>query len=158
MRRSALVSLVMAATLASAVAANAQTLVAPIDQTLTLSFPASARDVVIGNPLIVDVTLLNARTAVLMGKSYGVTSLQVFDADGRSIYARQVVVSSADDNRISYFRGGAVSNYACAPRCERTPMPGEVKDVIEPVVGGYTMYADRQKSTNQAAAAAPSAP
>ncbi len=156
MRRSILV-LAAAASLAAA-AAQAQTLVAPIDQSITLSFPAAARDVVIGNPLVVDITMLNSRSAVLMGKSYGVTSLQVFDADGRSIFARQVVVSSADENRVSYFRGGAVTNYACAPRCERTPMPGETQTMIEPFTPGYTMYADRQKSNNAAAASAPNAP
>jgi Flp pilus assembly secretin CpaC len=122
MRRSVL-ALAAAVSLAAA-AAQAQTLVAPIDQSITLTFPAAARDIVIGNPLIADVNLINARNAVLIGKAYGVTSVQVFDTDGRSIYARQVVVSSADDNRVSYFRGAAETSFACAPRCERTAEPG----------------------------------
>ncbi len=84
-----------------------------------MSFPAAARDIVIGNPLIADVNLIDAHTAVLIGKSYGVTSVQVFDSNGRSIYARQIVVSSADDNRVSYFRGNVETTFACAPRCER---------------------------------------
>ncbi len=123
MRRSVL-ALAAAVSLAAAVAAQAQTLVAPIDQSITLTFPADARDIVIGNPGIADINLINARNAVLIGKTYGVTSVQVFDTDGRSIYARQVVVSSADDNRVSYFRGGTESNFACAPRCERIAAPG----------------------------------
>jgi hypothetical protein len=123
MRRSVLA---LAALLSLAAAASqAQTLAAPIDQTVTVNLPAAAADVIIGNPKIIDVDLLNARQVIVTGKGYGVTSLQVFDEHGRSIYARQVVVSSVDENRVSFYRGANVANYACSPRCERTPMPGE---------------------------------
>lgn len=117
MRRSVLALAAGASLVAAAV--QAQTLVAPIDQSISVTFPAAARDVVIGNPQIVDVNLIDARNAVLIGKAYGVTSVQVFDTGGRSIYARQVVVSSVNDNRVSYFRGGTETSFACAPRCER---------------------------------------
>ena len=122
MRRSVL-ALAAALSLAAAAASQAQTLVAPLDQSITLTFPAAARDIVVGNPLIADVNLIDARNAVLIGKTYGVTSVQAFDSDGRSIYARQIVVSSVDDNRVSYFRGGVETSFACAPRCERTTAP-----------------------------------
>jgi hypothetical protein len=138
--------------------ASAQTLAVPIDQTTVVSLPAAARDVVIGNPLIIDVNLLNARSALVMGKAYGVTSLQVFDEHGRSIYARQIVVSASDDNRVAFYHGPNVTNYACSPRCERTPMPGELNTKLEPYVTGFTSYADRQKSINAAASSAPDAP
>jgi hypothetical protein len=136
----------------------AQNLTVPIDQTAVVALPGAARDVVIGNPLIIDVNLLNARNAVVMGKAYGVTSLQVFDEHGRSIYARQVVVSASDDNRVAFYRGPNVTNYACSPRCERTPMPGELETELSPYVMGFTSYADRQKSINAAATSAPDAP
>ena len=136
----------------------AESLAVPIDQSTVITLPAAARDVVIGNPLVIDVNLLNARNAVVLGKAYGVTSLQVFDDQGRSIYARQVVVSVSDDNRISFYRGPDVTNYACSPRCERTPMPGEVDKQLTPYTMGYTSYADRQKSLNAAANSAPAAP
>ena len=152
MRRSALAF--AAALSLIAAAAQAQTLLAPIDQTVMINLPANASDVVIGNAAIIDVNLLNARQAVVMGKAYGVTSVQVFDADGRSIYARQVVVSSADENRVSFYRGLDVYNYACAPRCERTPMPGERQQgVFEPFATPYTAYGDRQTSAAKPATA-----
>jgi hypothetical protein len=143
---------------AVAAPAFAQSLAVPIDQSMSINLPGDARDVVIGNPLVVDVNLLNARTAVVMGKAYGVTSLQVFDGQGRSIYARQVVVSSSDDNRVAFYKGANVTNYACSPRCERTPMPGELDKELSPYITGYTSYADRQKSLNAAANSAPPAP
>lgn len=121
MRRSVL-AFAAAASLVAA-GAQAQTLVAPLDQSVTLTFPGAARDVVIGNPAIADINLIDSRNAVLIGKAFGVTSVQVFDANGRSIYARQVVVTSGNENRVSYFRGGVETGYACAPRCERTVSP-----------------------------------
>lgn len=143
---------------ALAAPALAQSLSVPIDQTALVSLPAAARDVIIGNPLIIDVNLLNARNAVVMGKAYGVTSLQVFDEHGRSIYARQIVVSASDDNRVTFYHGPNVTNYACGPRCERTPMPGEIDGELDPFVTGYTSYSDRQKAANAAVAPPPVAP
>ena len=80
----------------------AESLAVPIDQSTVITLPAAARDVVIGNPLVIDVNLLNARNAVVLGKAYGVTSLQVFDDQGRSIYARQVVVSVSLRRRLFF--------------------------------------------------------
>lgn len=151
-------ALAIAGSAVLAVPALAQSLAVPIDQTAVVSLPAAARDVIIGNPLIIDVNLLNARNAVVMGKAYGVTSLQVFDEHGRSIYARQIVVSASDDNRVTYYRGPNITNYACGPRCERTPMPGEVEGELDPFVTGYTSYSDRQKAINAAATPPPAAP
>lgn len=152
MRRSVLA---LAALLSLAAAASqAQTLAAPIDQTVTIDLPAAAADVIIGNPTVIDVQLLNSHQAVVMGKLYGVTSLQVFDQHGRSIYARQVVVSAADENRLSFYRGADVYNYACAPRCERTPMPGERQTgVYEPYVAPFNSYAERQQTAAKAGGA-----
>lgn len=116
MRRSALVTAAAFSLLAAS--AQAQALLAPVDQAVAVNLPGNAADVVVGNPAIADVQLLNARQAIVLGKGYGVTSLQVFDALGRSIFARQIVVSSADQNRVTYYRGPAVASYACAPRCE----------------------------------------
>ena len=150
--------LALALLAASALPALAQSLAVPIDQSTVVTLPAAARDVVIGNPLVIDVNLLNSRNAVVIGKAYGVTSLQVFDDLGRSIYARQVVVSASDDNRVAFYHGPNVTNYACSPRCERTPMPGEVDKELSPYITGYTSYADRQKSLNAAANTAPPNP
>jgi hypothetical protein len=139
---------------AVAAPAAAQSLAVPIDQSAVITLPAAARDVVIGNPLVIDVNLLNARNAVVIGKGYGVTSLQVFDEAGRSIYARQVVVSASDDNRVAFFKGSSVTNYACSPRCERTPMPGETQAEYTPFASGYAASADRARAPGGTAAGA----
>jgi hypothetical protein len=115
------------AALASAFAttASAATFAVTIDQSARVSLSAPARDVLVGNPSVADVTLLSPTSLAVLGRSYGVTNLVVIDKNGRTILERQIVVSAPDENRVSMFRGPNVWNYACSPRCERTPMPGE---------------------------------
>lgn len=147
------------AVLTSGAPALAQGLPVRIDQASRITLPAAARDVVIGNPSVADVTIIDGRNLLVMGKSYGVTNIVVLDARGRTILDRQIVVSASDDGRVSFFRGPDVYNYACSPRCERTPMPGERDSgsgVYSQWSGPYTTYPDRAAAA--AAAAKASAP
>ena len=123
--RRLLVLLTAVTTLVSASVAWAQGMPVRIDQATRVTLSASARDVFIGNPSVADVTVIDGRNLLVMGKAYGVTNIVVLDARGRTILDRQIVVSASDDGRVSFYRGPDVYNYACSPRCERTPMPGE---------------------------------
>ena len=137
----------------TATSAQAQTLAAHIDQGLRVALPVGAQNVMIGNPSIADVNLLDSRNAVLLGRSYGVTNLLVLDARGRTLMDRQVVVSAPDLNRVSMYRGNHnlagdsgglyVQNFACSPRCERTPMPGETDTQTNTYSAAYVNYALR---------------
>lgn len=118
MRFFALASLTVLAIAGSAAAAEAFTVRLDHSTRITLSRPA--RDVVVGNPAVADVNMLDARNLVISGKGYGVTSLLVVDGAGKTILDREVVVVGGDAAAISFFRGGEVRNYACAARCERT--------------------------------------
>ncbi len=145
------------AVLATSAPAVAQGMPVRIDQATRVTLAAPARDVFIGNPAVADVTIIDGRNLLVLGKSYGVTNIVVLDARGRTILDRQIVVSAVDDGRVSFFRGPDVYNYACSPRCERTPMPGERDSgsgVYSQWSGPYTTYSDR---ANAAAAAAKAA-
>lgn len=118
--RSALLGLVAGfAALASASQA-APTLSVPIDQSTRIALPAGTRDVMIGNPAIADVSVVDSRNAVVLGKGYGVTNLLVIDQLGRTVLERQIVVSAPAAGRVSVIRGAKVEDYACAGGCERT--------------------------------------
>jgi Flp pilus assembly secretin CpaC len=114
----------IAAFFALASAALADPLAVQIDTSTRITLPTSARDVVVGNPAIADVTVLDGRNILVLGRSYGITSLMVTDQRGRTILNTQVVVSSNDVGRVSLIRGPELRTYACAPRCERTGTPG----------------------------------
>jgi len=89
-----------------------------VDQGTRVSLSRPARDIVVANPGIADVTLLDAHNIVVLGKAVGSTSLLVVDAAGRTILDRQVVVSTADAGRMSFYRGAAaVQDFACSPGC-----------------------------------------
>ena len=160
-----LAALAVLATLSSAMVAQAATLSAPIDQGVRISLPPGARDVLIGNAAIADVTVVDSRTAILQGRAYGLTNLVVIDARGRTLLDSQVVVTAPETNRVSVYRGPGVgggppqvSNYSCAGRCERTPMPGETETEYNRYAIGFTSYATRAADARRAAAGAPTAP
>jgi Flp pilus assembly secretin CpaC len=98
---------------------------APVDlpvsagQASYVSLGGSVRDVVVGDPSIADVSVVNDRTLVVLGKRPGVTSLLAFGAGGRPLADRKVVVSENGGGGVTVYRGATASNYACAAQCTR---------------------------------------
>ncbi len=127
----------------AAAPAVAQSLPIRIDQAARVTLSATARDVIIGNPAVADVTVLDGRTLVVTGKGYGITNLMVVDGVGRTILDRQIIVSANDEGRITMYRGPDIYNYACAPRCERTPMPGEKDATYQQSAAPFTASVQR---------------
>ena len=121
MRRLLLALTAPLAVLSSAPMAHAApTLVVPIDHSAAVSLPRGTRDVLIGNPAIADVTVIDAGKAVVSGHGYGVTNLVIIDQLGRTVLERQVVVAAPSQGRVSVIRGPRVDEYACAGGCERS--------------------------------------
>jgi hypothetical protein len=58
---------------------------------------APVRDIVVGDPTVADVSLVNERTLVVLGKKAGATTVLAFDARGRALADRDVVVSDVPD-------------------------------------------------------------
>lgn len=118
--RRPILTLIVALTAFAGAAQAAPALVVPIDQSTPLPLPRGARDVLIGNPAIADVAVLDAGKAVVSGRGYGVTNLIVIDQLGRTVMERQVVVAAPSAGRVSVIRGPRVEEYACAGGCERS--------------------------------------
>ncbi len=134
MRRLSLV-IAAAATLVGA-AASAQTLPVkslpantPTDlpvaagQASYVNLGAPVRDIVVGDPTVADVSVVNDRTLVVLGKRPGVTSLLAFGPGGRALADRQIVVSENGGGGVTIYRGATASNYACAAQCTRLGAP-----------------------------------
>jgi hypothetical protein len=90
----------------------------PLDQSALISLPAPARDVIVGNPAIADVSVSDQRHIIVTGKGPGVTNLVVTDAAGRTIFSRQIVVGGSTADRVAMISGATITHYACAPVCE----------------------------------------
>ncbi len=138
--------LALVGTLALAAPASAA-ITARIDEATAVTLSGSAANVVVGNPAIADVSIVDRRRIAVLGRAYGTTNVMVFDAAGRIIYNSLVTVTSPSAGHVSMFRGPIVHNYTCGPRCERTPMPGEPSDgVYAPYSQPYKDYSDRAKA------------
>ena len=116
MLRAMTVALLASAAMAGAAAA--QTLVVPIDHSTRLNVSGSASSVVVGNPQVADVTVVDSHTVFVSGRGFGETDVVVLDAAGRTLYAGEIVVGSPNVGRVSVYRGQARTDMACAPGCE----------------------------------------
>jgi Flp pilus assembly secretin CpaC len=106
------------AALVVAAPAAAETMRIELDHSTRVRLPSPARDVLLANPDVADVTLLDTRNLVILGKAYGMTHLLVVDSAGRTIFDRNLVVSAPVKGQVSLYRGPQQRTYACAPDCE----------------------------------------
>lgn len=102
-----------------AVPASAQSrLSVEIDQAQRVQLRGPAGSVVVGNPQIADVTVVDSNTLFITGKGYGVTEVVAVDPIGRTVFQSQVVVTDGDGTgRVRMWRGPQATEMACASSC-----------------------------------------
>ena len=102
-----------------AVPASAQSrLSVEIDQAQRVQLRGPAGSVVVGNPQIADVTVVDSNTLFITGKGYGVTEVGAVDPIGRTVFQSQVVVTDGDGTgRVRMWRGPQATEMACASSC-----------------------------------------
>jgi Flp pilus assembly secretin CpaC len=129
MRRLSVV--LLACTSLGATVANAQPLpprpallAVSTGQAAHISLSGPVRDIVVGDPLVADVSIVNERTLVVLGKKAGATTLLAFDARGQTLTDRQIVVSAIPDQVVVVQRGVKDTTYACGNRCSALTPPG----------------------------------
>jgi Flp pilus assembly secretin CpaC len=99
-------------------AAQSAPLSVGIDQAMRIPLRAAAGSVIVGNPLIADVTVVDSNTLYITGKGYGITEIVAVDAIGRTVFQRQIVVSEGTGTgRVRVWRGGQATEMACGSSC-----------------------------------------
>ena len=88
-----------------------------IDRSQRVSLRGSADSVIVGNPLIADVTVVDANTLYITGKGYGVTEIVAVDAIGRTLFQNQVIVTGGQTGSVRVWRGATATEMACASSC-----------------------------------------
>ncbi len=121
-------AMLAAAGLAGGVASVAQAQARPlnieIDSSTRIQLRAPAGSVIVANPKIADVTVVDANTLFITGKGYGVTEIVAVDALGRPLFQSQVVVSAGSNGTVRVWRGAQATDMACGVSCSpsvRTP-------------------------------------
>lgn len=108
--------------------AQAQPLNVGIDQSTRVQLSGPAGSVIVGNPQIADVTVVDANTLYITGKGYGVTEIVAVDAIGRTVFQSQVVVTAGSGaGQVRIWRGAQATEMACGSSCSpsvrATPTP-----------------------------------
>jgi Flp pilus assembly secretin CpaC len=120
-----LVATAMLASPAAVVAESADTIAVNVDQAKLVRLPGKVATIVVGNPLIADVTLQPGGMIVVTGKGYGATNFIALDRGGEILVDRQVQVEGPSDRLVTVYRGIERESYSCAPLCQRRVTLGD---------------------------------
>jgi hypothetical protein len=126
-------------------AAGAQTIVVTMDQAKLARVPPRTATLVVGNPLIADVSVQAGGAMVITGKGYGVTNLIALDSYGQRIYESLVRVQGPAESVVVY-RGASRESYICEPNCERRITLGDSADFFEANIGQTSARNNRAMS------------
>lgn len=142
--------LLLAITAAPARAAD--TVTVALDQATITKLPERVATIVIGNPLIADVSVQPGGLLVITGKGYGSTNMIALDRAGAVLAERTIQVTGARDKMVVVYRGINRETYSCVPECEPRITLGDSGEFF-----GQTMQtAGNRSSTAQSQASAPS--
>ena len=100
----------------SAVRAD-DTIVVHLDEATVIKLPDRASTVVVGNPLIADLSVQPGGLAVITGKSYGATNFLIIDKSGAVLTEHSVEVQGPTDKIVVVYRGINRATYSCTPEC-----------------------------------------
>jgi Flp pilus assembly secretin CpaC len=90
-----------------------------VDQAKLVKLPARVATIVVGNPLIADVTLQAGGVVVVTGKGYGATNFIALDRSGEVLMDRLIQVEGPTDQLVTVYRGVERESYSCMPVCQR---------------------------------------
>ena len=96
-----------------------------VDQAKLVKLPAKVSTIVVGNPLIADVTLQSGGIVVVTGKGYGATNFIAMDRNGEVLVDRQIQVEGPSDQLVTVYRGVERESYSCMPICQRRVTLGD---------------------------------
>ncbi len=108
-----------------------ETIVVFLDQARILQLPDRAATVVVGNPLVADLSIQPHGLAVVTGKGYGATNFIVMDRKGAVLMEKNVEVTGPEDKTVVVYRGADRETYSCTPDCSRRLTLGDHPEFFE---------------------------
>ncbi|WP_336486026.1 pilus assembly protein N-terminal domain-containing protein [Methylobacterium nigriterrae] len=133
------IALGLAAGLLLAGAARAETesaiVTVLVDNAKVMRLPERTQTVIVGNPIIADVTLQKNGVLVLTGKSFGSTNLIALDAGGQMLAESMIRVEAPQAAVITVQRGLERESYSCTPNCQPSVQLGDSSKYFGDVSG-----------------------
>src|SRR4051812_4105718 len=115
-------------------ASAADTIAVNVDQARLIKLPARVATIVVGNPLIADVTLQPGGIVVVTGKGYGATNLIAMDRAGEVLVDRLIQVEGPADATITVYRGVDRETLSCNPVCQPRVTLGDADKYFKPAI------------------------
>lgn len=89
-----------------------------VDHAKVVRLPERTQTVIVGNPMIADITVQRNGILVVTGKAYGATNLIALDAAGVLLAESMISVQAPTDAMVTVQRGLARESYSCTPTCQ----------------------------------------
>jgi hypothetical protein len=102
----------------AAAAGTGDVIAVNIDQAKLIRIPDRVATIIVGNPLIADITLQTGGILVVTGKGYGATNFVAMDRGGEVLVDRIILVESPADPIVTVYRGIERESYSCMPICQ----------------------------------------
>jgi hypothetical protein len=132
--------------------ADADAIAVNVDQAKLVKLPSRVATIVVGNPLIADVTLQTGGVIVVTGKGYGATNFIAMDRGGEILVDRVIQVEGPTDQLVTVYRGVERETYSCMPICQRRATLGDGDSYFKSVMDQAGSLSG-QASTSATAAA-----
>lgn len=128
-------AIVMASPAAGLAESSPETIAVNVDQAKLVRLPGRVATIVVGNPLIADVTLQPGGMVVVTGKGYGATNFIALDRGGEVLVDRQIQVEGPSDRLVTVYRGIERESYSCMPICQRRVTLGDSEAYFNATMG-----------------------
>jgi len=121
-----------------------------VDQAKLVKLPDRVATIVVGNPLIADVTLQNGGVLIVTGKGYGATNFIAMDRSGQILVDRQIQVAGPTDQLVTVYRGVSRETYSCMPICQRRVTLGDGEAYFKSVMDQASSLSGQASSSASA--------
>jgi Flp pilus assembly secretin CpaC len=115
--------------------AHPDTIPVTIDHAKVMRLPERTQTVIIGNPIVADVTVQKNGLLILTGKSYGVTNMIALDASGSMLAESFISVQAPTESLVTVQRGLERESYSCTPNCQPSLLLGDATKYFGEVSG-----------------------
>jgi hypothetical protein len=109
-----------------------------MDQARLVQLPEPAANVVIGNPLIADVSIQPGGLTVITGKSYGATNFIATDKKGVVLFEKAIEVTGPRERTLVMYNGIDRQTYSCTPECSRRLTLGDSPESFDKTLAEIT--------------------
>jgi Flp pilus assembly secretin CpaC len=108
--------------------AETETVTVMVDHAKVVRLPDRTQTVIVGNPMIADITVQRNGILVVTGKAYGATNLIALDSGGVLLAESVISVQAPTDAVVTVQRGLARESYSCTPTCQPSLRLGDAQE------------------------------